>query len=146
MCVCVAYIYTHEVYCIHTRNTRQDGSWQRFFTSSHLPQFALASSASGYTQKVADLLESMAEWLDSGSRENVWWVHGNSWKTPCSFLEFLGFFCLITRMFFGMVTVWGVANLRVWSLKGLHLGSLVQTLLGSSLWWSIPSSGLGGPT
>lgn len=48
----------HEVF---KSRLKQDGSWQRFFTSSHLPQFALASSASGYTQKVADLLESMAE-------------------------------------------------------------------------------------
>jgi hypothetical protein len=71
VCVYSIHLHIHKVYCIHTQITRQDGSWQRFFTSSHLPQFALASSASGYTQKVADLLESMAEWLDSGSRENV---------------------------------------------------------------------------
>ena len=40
---------------------RQQGSWHHLFTSAHLPQFALASSVSGYSQKVADLLESMAE-------------------------------------------------------------------------------------
>ena len=42
---------------------RQQGSWHHLFTSAHLPQFALASSVSGYSQKVADLLESMAESL-----------------------------------------------------------------------------------
>ncbi|CAE7351802.1 unnamed protein product [Symbiodinium natans] len=41
------------------------GSWQRFFTSAHLPQFALASSTSGYCQKVADLLVAMAEFEPS---------------------------------------------------------------------------------
>ncbi|CAE7336161.1 unnamed protein product [Symbiodinium sp. KB8] len=41
------------------------GSWQRLFTSAHLPQFALASSASGYSQKVADLLIAMAEFEPS---------------------------------------------------------------------------------
>lgn len=40
---------------------QQQGSWHHLFTSAHLPQFALASSVSGYSQKVADLLESMAE-------------------------------------------------------------------------------------
>lgn len=40
---------------------QQQGTWHHFFTSAHLPQFALASSVSGYSQKVADLLESMAE-------------------------------------------------------------------------------------
>ena len=38
-----------------------EGSWQHFFSSAHLPWFALASSASGYSQKVADLLLAMAE-------------------------------------------------------------------------------------
>jgi len=40
---------------------QQQGTWHHLFTSAHLPQFALASSVSGYSQKVADLLESMAE-------------------------------------------------------------------------------------
>ena len=61
----------YHISSLHMPRSRQDGSWQRFFTSSHLPQFALASSASGYTQKVADLLESMAEWLGHGSSSEV---------------------------------------------------------------------------
>ena len=35
--------------------------WKYFFSSANLPQFALASSASGYSQKVADLLLEMAD-------------------------------------------------------------------------------------
>ena len=44
-----------------TSRLLEKGSWQQSFTSTHLPQFALASSASGYSQKVGDLLLAMAE-------------------------------------------------------------------------------------
>ena len=52
---------------------RQQGSWHHLFTSAHLPQFALASSVSGYSQKVADLLESMAEPLGRLQGREHWW-------------------------------------------------------------------------
>ena len=51
----------HSVHQCNCDFPRQQGTWHHFFTSAHLPQFALASSVSGYSQKVADLLESMAE-------------------------------------------------------------------------------------